>query len=379
MAIKAAPTFSLADQVFNEQTVETLARSVAQAFPEFDKTRYTRGVLKQFPKLELKERIRCLVDALDDQFPDDFEKAIDILESALPEPLDPSLSDNDFGHFIWGVPSEWTAKHGCTEHRLDRSLAFLREATMRFTVESAIRPFLISFPDQTMKFIHECAGHENYHVRRLASEGIRPYLPWALRVRLPISEILEVLTRLHADSTRFVTRSCANTLNDLSRDDPSAVIKTLKQWRSKREQSPAELEWMTRHALRTLLKTDNKQALELVGYTSEPDFSLTKVSVPDVVRVGEALDWQGILKSKKKQKLKVALRIHYLKANGKYSIKVFAVKDIGMSKNEALEISKKLSFKPVTTRTLYPGIHHVELLVNGKSRGKRSFELITGS
>ena len=71
-----------------------------------------------------------------------YEQALDILEGALTEPLDPSLSDDDFGHFIWSVPAEWVALNGCTEVRLDCSLAFLREATMRFSVENAIRLFL---------------------------------------------------------------------------------------------------------------------------------------------------------------------------------------------------------------------------------------------
>ena len=316
-----------------------------------------------------------MVGRLDDQLPDDFGQAVDILETALPAPLDPSLADDDFGHFIWSVPSEWVALNGCTEERLDRSLAFLKQATMRFSAENAIRPFLAKYPEQTMRFVRHCATDANYHVRRLASEGIRPYLPWAQRVVLPVNSVIEVLNILHADPTRYVTRSVANTANDLSRDHPELVIKTLKQWRRSAKQVQDELDWMTRHALRTLVKADNTQALELLGYPSDPRFSLSEVSTNDSVAIGKALYWRGTLKSKARQKLKIALRVYFLKASGDHTVKVFAVKELDAGKDSFI-IEKKISFKPITTRTLYLGTHYVELVVNGKTRGKRSFELI---
>ncbi len=375
MAIKAKPSFSLADQLFNAESVGTLAQAVATSWPQFDKALFVQANLAAFEELELKERIKHMVERLDDQLPDDFNESVDILERALPEPLDPTLADDDFGHFIWSVPAEWVALNGCTDKHLERALAFLRQATMRFSVENAIRPFLAQYPAESMRFVHDCANDKNYHVRRLASEGIRPYLPWAQRVKLPATTVIQVLDSLHADPTRYVTRSVANTVNDLSRDDPELVIKTLKRWQKSGQQNRDELNWMVRHALRTLVKADNKAALELLGYPSDPKFSLSGVSASDTVSIGDALHWQGTLKSNARQSLKIALRVHFLKANGEHSVKVFALKDVDAEQQDyALE--KKISFKPITTRTLYLGIHHVELVVNGKIRGKRSFELV---
>ena len=153
MAIKAETSFSLADQLFNPESVRTLADALARAWSEFDEAQFTQESLDAFPNLELKQRISHMVDRLDAQLPEDFDQALDILQSALPAPLDPSLSDDDFGHFIWSVPAEWVAQNGCTEDRLDRALDFLRQATMRFSVENAIRPFLVSYPDSSMRFI----------------------------------------------------------------------------------------------------------------------------------------------------------------------------------------------------------------------------------
>ena len=375
MAIKAETSFSLADQLFNAESVGTLAGAVSNAWSKFNSAAFKEESLAAFPDLELKQRINHMVECLDVQLPDDFEQAVTILAAALPAPLDPQLSDDDFGQFIWSVPAEWVAQNGCTEERLDRSLEFLKQATMRFTAENAIRPFLASYPEQSMRFVRDCATDPNYHVRRLASEGIRPYLPWAQRVLLPTDSVVEVLSTLHADSTRYVTRSVANTLNDLSRDDPELVLRTLKRWHRSSRQAQEELDWMTRHALRTLVKADHKAALEMLGYPAEPKFSLTGVAASDTVAIGDALHWRGTLKSKAQQKLKVALRVHFLKASGEHSVKVFAVKDLDAG-NESFVLEKKISFKPITTRTLYLGTHHVELVVNGKTRGKRSFELI---
>ena len=102
-----------------------------------------------------------------------FLEAVDVLGRALPSPLDPDREDDDFGEFIWVVPGEYVAAHGCIEEYLDTSRAFLREATMRFSSESAVRPFLKHFPEQTVAFLRDCAEDPNYHVRRWASEGIR--------------------------------------------------------------------------------------------------------------------------------------------------------------------------------------------------------------
>ena len=375
MSIKAETGFSLKDQLFNPQTVGLLASSLRKADPKFKHKAYTKRVLDEFPELELKARIEFMAATLTDFLPAAFPQALDVLHKALPPPLDPSKSDDDFGAFIWSVPSEYVAKHGCSPEHLDASLDFLQAATQRFSAEFSIRPFLADYPEQTLAFIESCAEHDNYHVRRLASEGIRPYLPWAQRVLVPPPKVVSVLDMLHADPTRFVTRSVCNTLNDLSRNHPALVLATLKRWRKAAKQNPKELDWMTGHALRTLVKQDHAQALALLGYPTKPKFALTDVSQSSEVKVGGALQWGGTLTSQSKQKLKINLRLHFRKANGSQTPKVFAVKDIALDKGQTLTIAKKIPIKPMTTRTLYTGEHAAELVVNGVSCGKTPFEL----
>ena len=377
MSIKAKPSFSLKDQLFNQVSVRTLSNGLKKASSIFETRKFERAVLKEFPNLELKDRIRWMVTQLKEFLPGDFAKALKVLLKTLPPPLDPALQDDDFGQFIWVVPGEYVATYGCEEQYLTLSLPFLREATKRFSSESALRPFLNKYPQQSLDFVHECAADNNYHVRRLASEGIRPFLPWAERVMLPEKKVIEVLNVLHADNTRYVTRSVANTLNDLAKLDASLVVNTLMRWQKQNRQKPEELAWMIRHSLRTLLKQDNAEALQLLGYPLKPKFRIANMTISNQVKVGENLFCACVLTSSATQSLKITLQIYFLKANGSHSTKVFAVKDAVFNKGETIDIAKSLSFKPITTRVMYAGTHYAEVLVNGISRGKHAFELRT--
>lgn len=375
MAIRAEPSFSLKDRLLNADTLAQLSDGLSRALPEFDRSRFESRVLARFPELELMERIHWIVEVMWDTLPG-FPDAVSILRGALPPPLDPTLSDDDFGEYIWIVPGVYVATYGCSEEHLTDSLAFLREATTRVTSEKAIRPFLKAFPDRTMAEVREWATAANYHVRRLASEGIRPYLPWAVRVLLPPEDVIAVLDTLHADPTRYVTRSVANTLNDLSREHPDLALSTVGSWRDAKRQEARELRWMTRHALRTLIKRDHTDALRFLGYESDPDVRVSDVTASKDVVVGESFVWTCRLESRTAQRLKVGMKIHFLKANGSLRPKAFALKDLELDAGESIDLVKKQPFKPITTRTLYPGTHRAELIVNGKVMATREFDLL---
>ncbi len=376
MSIKAESTFSLKDELFNSSTLGLLSGNVAAVYPGFRRKAFERKVLGRFGELELKARIDWMAQCLNEYLPDNLAQAREVLLAALPEPLDPDLRDNDFGQFIWVVPGECIALNHCNEKHFAAGLDFLRESTKRFSAEYAIRPFLLHFPEPSMAFVRDAAADDNYHVRRLASEGIRPFLPWARRVNLPPEQIVSVLDSLHADPTRYVTRSVANTLNDISKIDAKLVLQTLQNWQGQARQDADELDWMTRHSLRTLLKAGDSDALTLTGYPATPEFSISKVQVSKRVVLGESLSWRAVLHSKKRQKLKIALRVHFLKANGSYGVKVFALKDVQLEAKSEIELAKKLPFKPLTTRVLYAGKHLVELSVNGCVSESHAFELV---
>jgi len=375
MAIKAEKSFSLKDDLFNSETVGELSSAIARVDGGFSATKFQRRVLKAFPQLELKQRINWMVEVLGDQLNQNYGQALQVLTAALPAPLDPTLKDDDFGRFIWVVPSEFAARYGCTESSLEESLAFLECCTQRFSAESAIRPFLSQFPAQTMAKVTQWSKHENYHVRRLASEGIRPLLPWAEKVVMPTSEVLSVLSALYQDPTRYVTRSVANNLNDLTKFDPELVLGTLKKWHKKKG-NKIELNWMTRHALRTLISRDHPDALSLLGYSPDARVDLKVSDFTDSVKVGDSLKMTLTINSTQGENLLLSLRVHFLKANGQLNPKTFRLKDISMKPGETVVITKKLPIRPATTRTLYPGKHQADIVINGRTCWQQPFELI---
>ncbi|MEM7408130.1 MAG: DNA alkylation repair protein [Pseudomonadota bacterium] len=376
MAIKAKPSFSLKDQLFNASTVGRLADHVKAAWARFRRDQFVASVLAGFPERELKDRITWMAANLEAYLPNTHARAREILLAALPEPLDPTRTDDDFGEFIWAVPAEFVAAYGCSEQHLDESLAFLHAATMRFSCENAIRPFLNQFPAATMAFVHRATHDRNYHVRRLASEGIRPLLPWAPRISIALPDIIAVLDELHADPTRYVTRSVANNLNDISKLEPNLVYAALSRWRDQHRQAPSELAWMTRHALRTLKKSHAPEALRFLGYSQRPKVVVRRQTAPRRIAVGETLDWSAQLQSEARQTLAMTLEVDFLKANGRHSAKVFSLADGNYARGEAISLSKRIAFRPMTTRTLYPGEHRVRLMVNGKPFDELQFELV---
>ncbi len=344
--------------------------------PEFEHAGFVRAALNGFKTRELKQRASWLVECLRPRLPERFEDAAEILLGALPPPLDPTPTDDDFGRFIWGIPAEFVAKFGCSPHTLQQSLNFLEESTKRFSAENPIRVFLNAYPQETMAYVRRWARDDNYHVRRLASEGIRPFLPWSPRISIPLADIIEVLSTMHADNTRYVTRSVTNNLNDITKLARERVFDALKQWREEGRQKCAGLDWMTRHSLRTLLKLYDPRALKLLGY-HKPEIEFTDSHATDVVLVGDSFEWRGKVTALESQKLLLTLRMHFLKANGQHSTKVFALKDLQMARGETLEIVKKIPFRPITTRVLYPGKHFVELAANGEIQAQCEFDLRT--
>ena len=148
----------------------------------------------------------------------------------------------------------------------EASIPALEEFTQQTSAEFAIRPFIVRYPERTMAQMLEWAGHAHEGVRRLSSEGCRPRLPWAIALsalKADPSPILPILDRLKGDPSESVRRSVANNLNDISKDNPDVVIGVLRRWQA---DDTDEMHRLTSHALRTLLKAGNLDALALLGY-----------------------------------------------------------------------------------------------------------------
>lgn len=367
--------FSLKDHLFNKDSITILADYFFNNDFQFPRQKFIKKILVKFPQLELKQRIVHIREILADTLPADYPTALKIILEALPPQLDPKKTDDDFGEFILAPLSDYVANYGCTSKYLSISLDALREMTKRFSAEDAIRYFINAFPEKTMAFLKKCSKDPNYHVRRLSSEGTRPLLPWSHRLVIDSHVTLSILSQLFADSTRYVTRSVANHMNDISKQDPDIVLRTLKQWQKSNKQKPKEMDFIVRHSLRTLVKQGNLKALGLLGYNIDPKIHISNFRVlTSIVVIGNAVEFTFDITSLQKQNLRIDYVIHFANPR-KDSKKVYSIKQCEMADNEQRSFHKRHSLRVMTTKRLYSGKHMIELIINGQTQGRVSFDL----
>jgi 3-methyladenine DNA glycosylase AlkC/plastocyanin len=367
--------FSLKDELFNAGKVAYLAGLVDNGLAGFDRPGFEREVMERLLELELKQRIAWIAEVLDRHLPDDFGAAADAIEASLPPPLDPTRTDDDFGDFIFAPFGHWVAEHGL-DHP-DRALRCLHALTMRFSMEDAVRAFLRHDPDGTLAVLERWVDDDNYHVRRLVSEGTRPRLPWSGRVSLPPDRVMGLLDRLHADNTRYVTRSVANHLNDVAKDDPDRVLDTLSRWRAAARQRPDELAWLTRHALRTLIKAGHRDTLTFLGYRPDPPVAVSLELTTPTVTIGEALRFEVTVEATAPAPLIVDYVIDFRKANGATAPKTFKLKTVELAAGQTVTWAKTHRLRgDATTYRLHPGDHRITVQVNGNAGPTAPFQLV---
>lgn len=368
--------FSLKDHLFNADTLGQLAAEYA-VLPGFDANEFLARVLPGLPDRGLLERIDWIADCLEPQLASDFPTMADQIEAAMPPPLDPSLTDDDFGRFIHAVPGVLTVRHGLRPERLSRALDLLEAATQRFSMEFYIRPFLNAFPGPVMARLTEWAHHPNYHVRRLVSEGTRPALPWARRIDADPLTMLPLLEALHADPTRYVTRSVANHLNDIAKIAPDRVLDLLAAWRALGRQTPKELGWMAKHALRTLVKDGHPGAMAALGYDPDAPVDVAAFTLePEAPRIGETMRVEVVLGAQESCAVLVDYVIWFRRPGGSENAKVHKLGTGTVGPGRTFSLAKRHLFKgDATTYRLVPGPHRVAVQVNGRIRAEAVIDL----
>jgi 3-methyladenine DNA glycosylase AlkC len=229
------------------------------------------------------------------------------------------------------------------------SIPALAEFTQYASSELAIRPFIVLYQDHMMTQMLEWAKDDNYHIRRLASEGCRPRLPWAVALstlKKDPSDILPILYVLKDDKEEYVTRSVANNLNDISKDNPDIVLDIAKEWYGGNKNTDR----LVKHACRSLLKSANLEALDIFGFNNTYNTEITNLSIsrPNInnanIKIGEEINFLYELNVKNPGKLRLEYAIDFMKSNGKASRKIFQLKE-GNYTAGAFSFSKKHSFK----------------------------------
>ncbi|KKZ86456.1 DNA alkylation repair protein [Rhizobium phaseoli] len=350
--------------------VGDMADRIAANAPSFDKTRFVKLATDGLGALELMERSALIRDALFATLPDDFIEAAAILRASLPTSARPGLT----GWMLLPV-NQFIAARGPDHFEL--GLGLLKALTPHFTAEFGIRPFIHRDQQRALAIISGWVGDADQHVRRLASEGTRPRLPWAMRLPQLVKDptpILPILTALMDDPEEYVRRSVANSLNDIAKDHPDMVAAFIA---GHIEGASPERRRLLKHASRTLLKKGHAQALANFGFGAAASFQCELRLINGEVMFGEGLDFAIRVTNggEATQSVMIDYAIHHVKSDGSLSPKVFKCKTITLPPGQSQAIERRHAMRPITTRRYYPGQHRIAILVNGAESASESFIL----
>ncbi|MBL8343635.1 MAG: DNA alkylation repair protein [Rubrivivax sp.] len=367
--------------LINAALVRQAAAHLRRSHPAFDGAAFTAEATRGLEALEMKQRTMHIATALEHALPADFDAAARALEAALA----PAAESEDLaqmrmgdaglaGWILWPV-GEFVVRRGMAHPR--RSLEVLHALTMRFSAEFAIRPFIATHPELAFATLARWARDRNPHVRRLASEGSRPRLPWGMRLNALVidpSPALPLLRALQDDPSEYVRRSVANHLNDIAKDHPGLLADWLAQHLPG---AGAERRALLRHASRTLIKQGDARVLAAWGLGGRLRGQANLTVKPARIALGEAVQLTLSLRSTARtaQVLHIDYAVHHVKANGGTSPKVFKGWHVTLAPREARTLQRQHAVRPVTTRVYHPGRHRVVVQVNGQPVAEAAFTL----
>jgi 3-methyladenine DNA glycosylase AlkC len=352
---------------FNEARYRKIARDVAAVHRGFDQRRFLALTLPELESLSLLQRLRRATEALRATLPKEYPAALKVLRELAPR----------FDHsFVSMTLPDFVGLHGREHFQL--SLNALKFFTTFGSSEFAIREFLRLDLERTLRVMEKWSRDPDEQVRRLASEGCRPRLPWSFKLTTLIADpspVAPILENLKADPSLYVRKSVANHLNDITKDHPAWVLDRIDGW----DLTNAPTAWIAKRALRTLVKKGDRRALAMIGAGERAEIRLNSFAVtPHKLKLGEEItvSCQLISTARATQKLVVDYVIHYVKQSGAASAKVFKWKEVALPLGETLVLVKRQRVRDFTTRKHHPGEHRVELMVNGEIVAADRFLLV---
>lgn len=368
--------------LLNSAVPSHIATQLHQTWPGFDSAAFLADIASGYDALELMPRGRRIAEAMHRHLPPAYPEAVDILVASMGPAMgldaggEPVASGSGHSAFMYLPHSMFIAAHGLAH--FEASMRAQHALTQRFTAEYSIRPYLEHHTQATLDRLLLWAGDANAHVRRLASEGSRPRLPWAPRLRQFMQDpqpLLPLLERLKDDPSSYVRRSVANHLNDIGKDHPNTLLGIARQWLVN---APEPRQRLVRHALRFAVKRGDAGALAVLGMGHAVALDVQQVAItPAQPHIGAAVTIAFDLHNPKPvtQQVLADLRVHYVKANGGTGAKVFKLSTLALQAGSTHRLSKRLSLAQMTTRTHHPGLHRVELMLNGHAHALGQFEL----
>jgi len=349
--------------IYDKDFLLEFGEKVESAYPAFQTKGFVADIMGDaWEELELKARIRRISVVLGKYLPSSYQAALEVLFKI----------DEQCTGFPYMFFPDFVEVHGQDPGDWELSMRALERFTKRSTSEFAVRPFIMRDPQRMMNQMLAWSKHPDEHVRRLASEGCRPRLPWgqALTVfKKDPSPVFPILEQLKEDSSLYVRKSVANNLNDIAKDHPAIVIQLAKRWLG----NHADTDWIVRHACRTLIRKAEPEIMKLFGYSGtnegNPLVSSAKLSVePQMLVIGGSsmLRYELCVRQGAEARLRIEYGIYFVKAGGQTSRKLFLLKDKTVPGGAFVSGERKHNWADLTTRRHYPGEHRMVLVVNGE-------------
>ncbi|MFK5986489.1 MAG: DNA alkylation repair protein [Pseudomonadota bacterium] len=338
-------------------------------YPDFQGDKFKTAIFdNNWKDKELKQRMRHISQTLHLYLPVEYVQALEILKST-------SRNFQGFEYFFF---PDYVELYGMGNFQ--HSMSALEVFTQYSSSEFAVRPFIKKCPEQMMEQMQQWAKSDNHHHRRLASEGCRPRLPWAMALpefKYDPQAVLKILQQLKNDPSEYVRRSVANNLNDIAKDNPQQVIKLAKLWLAEHANSPDKNTFrLVKHACRSLLKQGNREVLGLFGYTAPKHIIIKEFKLQKSLAMGEVFYFSFVIKTNAQQlgKLRIEYGLDFMKKNGKQARKIFKISESDYT-GQTKVVTKHHSFKKISTRKYYPGLHGIAIIINGQELACESFIL----
>ena len=359
--------------MYNERFLCEFGEKVHNIYCNFNVQNFIDSIITDdWDDIPLKSRMRRIAENLGQHLPMGYEDALNVLFS---------IDESCIGFPYLFFP-DFVEVYGQGEEHWELSMEALERFTQRSSSEFAIRPFIVRDPEHVMNRMMIWAEHPNEHVRRLASEGCRPRLPWGMALKIfkkDPSQVLNILEKLKSDPSIYVRKSVANNLNDIAKDNPDAVIDIVRRWININPHT----DWILRKGCRTLIRNANPEVMKLFGYANFEDegLAIEKASIfvgPSKIKIGESCEFRYELDIPKGESahIRIEYGIDFVKSRGNVSRKLFLLSDKTVVGGTHLSGIKTHSFADLTVRRHYPGEHRINLMVNGHEKAHTILKII---
>lgn len=363
----------LIKDIYSVTFYEKFGQAVAKIHPAFDKQKFIENIYEgDFAQKEWKDRMKHTTVVLHQFMPQNFPDAVSLINKIIENLKKKNFTDGNLAFIFF---ADYIETYGLDDFKTSAK-AFV-SITQFISCEFAVRPFILKYKEKMIDEMTKWSLHENHHVRRLASEGSRPRLPWAMAIpflKKDPTSILPILENLKNDPSEYVRRSVANNLNDIVKDNSEIVLEIASKWRGISKETDA----IIKHGCRTLLKQGHPKILSHYGLEST-NIELSNFEIKtSKVKVGDYLQFQFHLNNKNNEDkiIRLEYAVHYKKSKGHLAKKVFKISEKIYPSNQLTKVERKQSFKLITTRVFHTGMHQLSIIINGTESESLEFELI---